>query len=51
MSDIVLGTWGMLLKHFLGGVYILAGYSREESIGENANNDIKHLLRAKKYGS
>ena len=52
MSDVVLGTWGMLRsKQFLGRVYILAGYSREESVGENANNDIKHLLRAKNYGS
>lgn len=29
----------------------LTGHSREENVGENANNDIKNLLRAKKYGS
>ena len=29
----------------------LTCHSREENVGENANNDIKNLLRAKKYGS
>ena len=41
----------MIKTKIPGGVYILAGYSREEKVGENANKDIKHLLWAKKYGS